>query len=109
MLQVTDATGPDDATALTAYVSILVQIGPKLPILRCPDYLVNLVGGGQPRTVDIPRLCHAWLPTGLDPATVEYTVVVGPGGTRASTSSRAAPATARSPSRRPRRPAATAR
>ena len=82
MLQVTDATGPDDATALTAYVSILVQIGPKLPILRCPDYLVNLVGGGQPRTVDIPRLCHAWLPTGLDPATVEYTVFVGPGGTR---------------------------
>ena len=73
MLQVTDATGPDDATALTAYGSILVQIGPKLPILRCPDYLVNLVGGGQPRTVDIPRLCHAWLPTGLDPATVEYT------------------------------------
>ena len=54
-------------------MSILVQIGPKLPILRCPDYLVNLVGGGQPRTVDIPRLCHAWLPTGLDPATVEYT------------------------------------
>ena len=34
---------------------------------------MNLVGGGQPRTVDIPRLCHAWLPTGLDPATVEYT------------------------------------
>ena len=29
---------------------------------------MNLVGGGQPRTVDIPRLCHAWLPTGLDPA-----------------------------------------
>jgi hypothetical protein len=73
MLQVTDATGPDDTTALTAYVSILVQIGPKLPILRCPDYLENHVGGGQPRTVDIPRLCHAWLPTGLDPATVEYT------------------------------------
>ena len=73
MLQVTDATGADDATALTAYVSILVQIGPRLPILRCPDYLVNLVGGGQPRAVDIPRLCHAWLPTGLDPATVEYT------------------------------------
>ena len=73
MLQVTDATGPDDASALTAYVSILVQIGPKVPILRCPDYLVNLVGGGQPRTVDIPRLCHAWLPTGLDPASVEYT------------------------------------
>ena len=77
MLQVTDATGSGDqgadASALTAYVSILVQIGPKLPILRCPDYLVNLVGGGQPRTVDIPRLCHAWLPSGLDPATVEYT------------------------------------
>ena len=34
---------------------------------------MNLVGGGQPRTVDIPRLCHAWLPSGLDPATVEYT------------------------------------
>ncbi|MEP6649273.1 MAG: fibronectin type III domain-containing protein [Lapillicoccus sp.] len=94
ILQVTDATGSSDGTAdpsaLTAYVSILVQIGPKLPILRCPDYLVNLVGGGEPRTVDIPRLCHAWLPTGLDPATVEYTaswaqpvpgVDLKPGGT----------------------------
>ena len=81
MLQVTDATGSGDQdvdqSALTAYVSILVQVGPKLPILRCPDYLVNLVGGGQPRTVDIPRLCHAWLPTGLDPATVEYTASWG--------------------------------
>ena len=94
MLQVTDATGPDDAAALTAYVSILVQIGPKLPILRCPDYLVNLVGGGQPRTVDIPRLCHAWLPTGLDPATVEYTSSWAQ-AVPASTSSKAAPATAR--------------
>ncbi len=73
MLQVTDQTGPDDQAGLTAYLSILVQVGPKVPILRCPDYLVNLVGGGQPRTVDIPRLCHAWLPTGLDPAAAEYT------------------------------------
>ncbi|GAA1881345.1 Ig-like domain-containing protein [Lapillicoccus jejuensis] len=73
MLEVTDATGPDDKAAVTAYVSVPVQVGPLTPVLRCPSYEVSLIGGGVPRTVDVPRLCHAWLPDGLDPASVTYT------------------------------------
>ncbi len=73
MLQVTDTTGEGDAAALTAYISIPVQVGPRVPVLRCPDYEVGLVADGPPRLVDIPRLCHAWMPDGLDPSTVRYT------------------------------------
>lgn len=72
VLQVTDATGAGDGTALTAYVSIPVQIGPKQPVLRCPDFEVTLFADGPARTVDLPRLCHAWYPDGVDPAGVEY-------------------------------------
>ena len=73
MLEVTDQTGPDDPSAVTAYLSIPVQVGPLTPVLRCPSYAVALVADGPARTVDVPRLCHAWFPTGLDPASVRYT------------------------------------
>ena len=72
MLEVTDATGPDDKTGVTAYVTVPVQVGPLTPVLRCPDYEVGLVADGPARTVDVPRLCHAWLPDGLDPGTLTY-------------------------------------
>ncbi|MEI2731990.1 MAG: fibronectin type III domain-containing protein [Dermatophilaceae bacterium] len=72
MLEVTDSTGPDDQAPRTAYLVLPVQVGPLTPLLRCPDWEVNVVADRPPRVVDIPRLCSAWFPEGLDPASVEY-------------------------------------
>ncbi|CAN7150433.1 fibronectin type III domain-containing protein [Terrabacter sp. LjRoot27] len=72
MLEVTNATGPADKAAQTTYVTIPVQIGPDVPVLRCPDHEVRLVADGPARTFDIPRLCHAWLPTGMDANNAQY-------------------------------------
>ena len=65
MLEVSDQETVDQKDYKTAYVSIPVQIGPKIPLLRCPNYAVSLNAGGLPRSVDIPTLCHAWVPIGL--------------------------------------------
>lgn len=65
MLEVSDQETVDQKDFKTAYVSIPVQIGPKIPLLRCPDYAVSLNAGGLARTVDIPTLCHAWVPIGM--------------------------------------------
>jgi hypothetical protein len=65
MLEVSDQETVQQKDFKTTYVSIPVQIGPKIPLLRCPSYTVSLNAGGLPRTVDIPTLCHAWLPVGM--------------------------------------------
>ena len=72
MLEVTDSTGPDDVAPRTAYVVVPVQVGPLRPLLRCPQWEVTVIAEGQPRLVDIPRLCSAWFPEGLDPNSVTY-------------------------------------
>ncbi|WP_374971123.1 Ig-like domain-containing protein [Terrabacter sp. BE26] len=72
MLEVTNATGPADKAGQTAYVTIPVQIGPDVPVLRCPDHEVRLVADGPARAFDIPRLCHAWVPTGMDAGSAQY-------------------------------------
>ena len=65
MLEVSDQETLDQNDFRTAYVSIPVQIGPKVPLLRCPDYAVTVNAAGRPRDIDIPTLCHAWLPPGM--------------------------------------------
>jgi hypothetical protein len=65
MLEVSDQESVSQKDFKTAYLSIPVQIGPKIPLLRCPSYTVKLNAGGRARTVDIPTLCHAWLPVGM--------------------------------------------
>ena len=65
MLEVTDQESVEQKDFRTAYVSIPVQIGPKVPLLSCPDFSVNLVAAGRARNLDIPTLCHAWLPPGM--------------------------------------------
>ena len=72
MLEVTNAKTPGDKTAQTTYVTVPVQIGPDVPVLRCPAYEVQLAADGPSRSVDIPRLCHAWLPEGMDGSTARY-------------------------------------
>ena len=93
MLEVTDQDAVDQKDFGTAYVSIPVQVGPKVPLLRCPDAAVRVVAGGLPRVVDIPTLCHAWLPVGMSLDDVRFDTrwetepeaslaVEGPGGRR---------------------------
>ena len=73
MLEVSDQETLDQTDFRTAYVSIPVQVGPKVPLLRCPDYAITVNAAGRPRDIDIPTLCHAWLPPGmtLDDVTFE--------------------------------------
>lgn len=65
MLEVTDRIDAQDTEFETAYVSIPVQVGPLVPILRCPEFEVILNAGGRDRHIDIPSLCRAWLPLGM--------------------------------------------
>ena len=65
MLEVTDQDAVDQKDFGTAYVSIPVQVGPKVPLLRCPSTEVTVLAGGLDRVIDIPTYCHAWLPVGM--------------------------------------------
>ncbi len=65
MLEVTDQDAVDQKDFGTAYVSIPVQVGPKVPLLRCPGTEVTVLAGGLDRVIDIPTYCHAWLPVGM--------------------------------------------
>ena len=51
MLQVTNSTGQGDKAAQTAYVTVPVQIGPDIPVLRCPNHEVLLAADGPARTL----------------------------------------------------------
>jgi len=72
-LQVSDATGAADQQALTAFITIPVQIGPTTPVLRCPDTPVSVVQGGAPVQLDIAALCHVWTPDGATSTALSYT------------------------------------
>jgi hypothetical protein len=65
MLEVSDQESVDQTDFRTTYVSIPVQVGPKIPLLRCPSYSVRLNAGGLARSLDLPTLCHAWVPVGM--------------------------------------------
>lgn len=73
MAEVSDQENADDKDVRTAYVSIPVQVGPKVPLLRCPDSSLVLVAGGRDREVDIPTYCRAWLPVGMGLDDVDFT------------------------------------
>ncbi|QKE84546.1 Ig-like domain-containing protein [Arthrobacter sp. NEB 688] len=72
MLEVTDQSAVGQTDFGTAYVSVPVQVGPLVPLLRCPDGAVTVTAGGLDRTVDIPTVCHAWLPVGMTFDDVEF-------------------------------------
>jgi hypothetical protein len=82
MLEVTNATGPNDKAAQRTYVTVPVQIGPDVPVLRCPDHEVLLAADGPARSFDIPRLCHAWLPDGMDASAAAYEATWDPAADR---------------------------
>jgi hypothetical protein len=65
MLEVSDQETLEQKDFGTAYVSIPIQVGPKVPLLRCPDFAITVNAAGLPRELDIPTLCHAWVPIGM--------------------------------------------
>ncbi|WP_082569705.1 fibronectin type III domain-containing protein [Knoellia sp. Soil729] len=73
MFQVTDQMTDDQKDVHTAYVSVPVQIGARVPLLRCPASAVTVLAGGLARTLDIPTLCRAWLPVGMTMEDVTFT------------------------------------
>ncbi|PRY58766.1 fibronectin type III domain protein [Knoellia remsis] len=73
MFEVSDQQSEDQKDVNTAYVSVPVQVGPKVALLRCPSTAVTILAGGNPRELDIPSLCRAWLPVGLSMDDVEFT------------------------------------
>ena len=89
-VEVRDALGADDPQALTGVVTIPVQIGPATPVLWCPGTFQEVVQGGQPLTLDIASLCHAWMPSSAGVDSLQFTgswdaggdglVVTGVGG-----------------------------
>ena len=83
MVEVTDQESLDQQDFGTAIVSIPVQIGPKVPLMRCPEADISVSAGGRSRHIDIPTLCRAWLPPGmtLDDLTFQSAWTVQPDGT----------------------------
>jgi hypothetical protein len=72
-LEVTDQSAENQQEVNTAFVTIPVQIGPRVPLLRCPVSAIELYAGGLARELDIPTLCRAWLPQGMTLEDVEFT------------------------------------
>ncbi|WP_353951836.1 fibronectin type III domain-containing protein [Knoellia sp. S7-12] len=72
MLEVSDQQSAAEKDARTAYVSIPIQVGPKVPLLRCPGTPLVVSAGGRAREVDIPTYCRAWLPVGMNLDEVKF-------------------------------------
>ncbi|MFC7490603.1 MULTISPECIES: Ig-like domain-containing protein [unclassified Knoellia] len=73
MFEVTDQMTDDQKDVHTAYVSVPVQIGPRVPLLRCPAAAVTVLAGGLPRSLDLPTLCRVWLPVGMSMDDIVFT------------------------------------
>jgi hypothetical protein len=57
--QVTD--GPSATTGLRAMITVPVQVGAPVPVLRCPSDPLTLVEGGPDLRIDVATLCHVWV------------------------------------------------
>ena len=66
--RVMDGTSLTEEGVLSAMVSVPVQVGPNTPVLRCPETTLELVAGGQDRTLDIASWCRVWAP---NPAAID--------------------------------------
>lgn len=65
--EVMDSSSQTDPDVAVGFVTIPVQVGPRTPVLRCPDTVQTVLAGGRPKTLDIASLCHVWSP---DPAQI---------------------------------------
>ena len=72
-VDVTDATTSNDPHALTATVTIPVQVGPSTPVLRCPTTPIQVTEGGTPVSLNLPSVCAVWTPTANGAASLTFT------------------------------------
>ena len=72
-MQVMDGQSATDDGVLSSYVTIPVQVGPSTPVLRCPDGVLTLAAGGDPRRLDIATLCNVWTADPDAVAALSYT------------------------------------
>ena len=73
-VQVYDGTTLQDPHGHTATVTIPVQVGPDVPVLRCPSGVLPVVEGGAAQVYDIGQLCHVWVDTTVAQHAPGYTV-----------------------------------
>jgi hypothetical protein len=73
-VQVYDGATLQDPHGNTATVSIPAQVGPDVPVLRCPAAPLQVVAGGAALSYDIGQLCHVWLDTTIAQAAPRYQV-----------------------------------
>ncbi|MDR1386496.1 MAG: fibronectin type III domain-containing protein [Propionibacteriaceae bacterium] len=66
-LELMDSEDSSDPDIVSGWVTIPVQVGPVVPVLRCPAEPVEVVQGGRPVLLDVASLCHVWMP---DPSQV---------------------------------------
>ncbi len=73
-VQVYDGRSLQDPHGHIATVTIPVQVGPDLPLMRCPDRGLQITAGGFAQTYDIGELCHVWTDTTIVSAAPRYTI-----------------------------------
>jgi hypothetical protein len=73
-VDVYDGATQQDPDGNTATVTIPVQVGPDVPILRCPATPLPVVAGGAAQSYDIGQLCHVWVDTTIAQPAPRYTV-----------------------------------
>lgn len=73
VVEVMDAASNTDPDVQKATISIPVQVGPDVPVLRCPTDPQVIMQGGEAKDLDITTLCHVWAPASVDLASVTYT------------------------------------
>ncbi len=71
-VQVYDGATLQDPHGQTATITIPAQVGPDVPILRCPATPLRVVEGGAPVSYDIGQLCHVWVDTTVTVAPPRY-------------------------------------
>lgn len=59
--EVTTGTSVDDPDGVRVVLSVPVQVGEEVPVLRCPTDPVP-VAQGQTIELDVTSLCHVWTP-----------------------------------------------
>ncbi|MGH3292745.1 MAG: Ig-like domain-containing protein, partial [Trebonia sp.] len=71
-VQVYDGATMQDPHGNTATLTIPAQVGPDVPILRCPQDPIQVVEGGAPVSYDIGQLCHVWVDTTVPGPVLRY-------------------------------------
>lgn len=73
-VQVYDGTSLQDKHGHIATVTIPVQVGPDVPIMRCPRSTLPVVEGGGTRTYNVSLLCHVWVDATASRSAPRYTL-----------------------------------